>query len=160
MKNLLTLVCIISFLNLGCKKKACCVIIDTFVSINYVDADNADLLDPTNPNVIKADDIEIYYLENGQKQRVYNGNLDLSKNFKILKTPNSDKYYLSLSVSADLNENGISTTYLEVKKYNFTDTLTATIDKSSSSTRVNKVWYNGAYKGNAKEKTVTFTVVK
>lgn len=167
MKNLIILCCLFSIIVSGCKKNSETpnnVVLDRFVSIAYLNANenNSDLLDPSNPNAIKADDIEIFYLENGEKHRVYNANFDLPKNFKIGKAPNNEYYHLSVAVSTSLDKNNIGTTYIQVNKYNFTDTLTTTIYKSEdgNATRVSKVWYNGVFKVNGMETSPMFTIVK
>lgn len=58
-----------------------------------------------------------------------------SKNFRILKTSNNGSYFLSLLLSENLNKKGLSTTYREVKKFNFTDTITAVVNKTESTSR-------------------------
>lgn len=164
MKNSIILFCLFSLMSFGCKKKTDTnqVVVDTFVSIAYSNSNegNKDLLDPANPNGIKAEDIQIYYLENGVKRRVYDANSDLTKNFKIGKAPNNDRYYLSVAVSTDLDKTDRSTTYIQVDKLNFTDTLTAEIYKHGSITKVGKVWYNGVFKVDGKETTPIFNVAK
>lgn len=160
MEKLMILLCLFSFMSQGCKKGESQIskVNDTFVSISYSDLNNADLLDPDNPNAIKADDIEIYYLENGEKHRVYNATFDLPKNFKIGKSPNDGRYYFSIAVSEIPDKKGVSTTYIEIKDRTV-DTLTTTLYKSESITRVTQAWYNNTLKWDG-EGVATFNVIK
>lgn len=132
--------------------------VDTFVSISYLDETGKDLLDSSNSNSIKEKDIEIYYLVDGQKRHVYDPAMDLPKNFKIEKDPVNNKFYLDLFVSAIVDKDGISTTYIEIKNRS-TDTITARIYNSSSLTKVTDGWYNGkiAEKTNGE---IMFSVIK
>lgn len=161
MCKLIALVCCYSIVLFGCKKstdKPDNFNVETFVSITYSDGMKTDLLDPSNANAIKEEDIEVYYLENGQKRHIYDPELDLPKNLKIEKDSVGGKFYLDLAVSTSIDEKGISTTYLEIKNRS-TDTITAQLHKSKSSIRVTEAWYNGK-EWEEKNGKAMFSIVK
>ena len=60
------------------------------------DANGINFLNPVNANAFQANQIDIYYLIDGEKQRVYNGNLDYPENFSIEVDESTDRYFMSL----------------------------------------------------------------
>lgn len=149
----------------GCKRNdPGGVIISINVSIAYSDSEHADLLNPAHPDCIKAGDIEIYYLENGEKHLAYNSWSDAPYGFRIIEGPGG-RFYLASSVGIATDKNGISTTYIAIKNRS-EDTLTALINKRGGGriTTVDKVWLNGKLVwetgGDSSAGGATFEIIK
>lgn len=90
---------------------------ETF-AIAFVDNAGQDLLDKETPNYWTEDDLNIYYLKDGEKELVFNGNLSMPKNFWIYDPDNyngveDSNCHLELLLSSYLDEDGFSTTYIE-----------------------------------------------
>lgn len=123
----------------SCKDEEC-MVVDTAIQIYYIDENGEDLLDPEHEYAISAENLEIYYLEGGEKKRVYDPNMDYPKNFSI-KTDANGQHYLSLTVSHHVTE-GVSTTYLEVAERGMMDELRTEIQRSECMRAIGKAWYN------------------
>ncbi len=162
MKSTLTILMALTFFSLGCKKSNQTARFDleiqTFISVKS--AQGADLLNPQNSGSIKADDIDIYYLKDGKKERILNSLADFPENFRIVKNDNGS-YSIKLFVSEYPDIKNISTTYIEFKGRG-TDTITAEIVKNPSAVYFTKLWYNSELKwgGNNEQGIAHFEIVK
>ena len=151
-----------TFFSLNCKKSnqpaRFALVVHSFISVKSVDG--ADLLNPQNSGSIKADDIDIYYLKDGKKERIFNSLADFPENFRIVKNDNS-RYSIKLFVSEYPDSKSISTTYIEFKDRG-TDTITAEIVKTPSAVYFTKLWHNSALKwgGNNEQGIAHFDIVK
>lgn len=116
----------------------------TGVEISFKSESGADLLDPHLADGIKAEDIDIYYLKNGMKVRVYDAMMDRPENFGIEQHDNGT-YFMKLFISEYLDAENISTTYIEIKGHG-TDTLLAKMVKKSGVVYFTELLYNGALK--------------
>lgn len=120
-------------------------LVSTSYSIFIKDSLGNDLLDPDN-GTISAEDINIYYLQNGEKKRVYNSRYDYPENFRILQTEDgTEQYYLVVFANDEANTDSISTTYIEFRKEEI-DTLEAKITEKPGLFIATTAWYNGVLK--------------
>jgi hypothetical protein len=73
--NVLTCIRLLLCLGLfsSCEKVECCVNMDTGMAIRYVDSAGNDLLNPATAGAFTSQTIDVYYLRDGQKKRVFNG---------------------------------------------------------------------------------------
>jgi len=71
--------------------------IDVHSDFYVLDHEGNDLLDPDNPDAIGSDDLDIYYVIDGEAERFYESNLDAPKGFSIYE-PEGDyeKYRIRL----------------------------------------------------------------
>jgi hypothetical protein len=162
MKNTLLLSITLCLLMLGCKKKDAPekFSLAAGIEIHIKSPDGKNLLDPNIPGYFRSEDINIYYLKNGVKERVSDMLMDTPENFRIAESEAGENY-LILGVSQNPDQAGISTTYIEFNNGEFTDIVTAEIIKNSSVSYYNKVWYNNELKFDpATMKYPTIEVVK
>ena len=139
MKKLLVTAFLLSIF-MACNDK-CCTDIDLDIQLSFVNADDEDLLDTNLENSIRSDEINLYYLINGQKVRVIDNQIDRSENFNVSYSEYFKKNVLHLVVSHHLDENNQSITFLELNQ-NDTDTIKCSIIERGNVTFINTVWYN------------------
>ena len=165
-KNILPFLTILLLVT-GCKKneETAAFVLSTRVTFSITSVNGTDLLSPQNSGSIKADDIDIFYLKKGVKERVYEANLDSPEHFSILKTEIGNSflkkgiYYFGVMLNEDVNAENISTTYIEIEGRG-TDTITAYISKKPGIVSVQKVWYNGTLKWKFEDGYPGFELVK
>ncbi|TXK33816.1 hypothetical protein FVR03_18410 [Pontibacter qinzhouensis] len=115
---------------------------DTAVEISIVSAAGEDLLDPALPNAIGQAAIKVSYLQQGRPVQVMNSNLDYQNGFLIYR---SSHYTLRLFPSEHIDQQGRSTTYLQLKESEPADTLVCQLKQlhhQSASVVVSKIWHN------------------
>ncbi|MBB6680266.1 hypothetical protein H4O20_02300 [Aequorivita sp. 609] len=160
MKAIVTLI-VLTFLT-ACSKdnetEKVAVFFDTAVEISLKDHSGIDMLNPNNQNAYRADEIKIYYLVNGEKQEIFDPNMDYPRNFLIYQ--NENEYRIRIFQNSVETEE-LPITYVEWNE-NETDTLQAEYDRTyNNQPRVQKVWFNGELKwdGQNGEKGF-FTIIK
>jgi hypothetical protein len=129
----------------ACEKKGG-DIIDNDIAIRYTDSIGNDLLNPISPNAIKAADIDLYYIIDGIKKRVYDPNMDTPENFKIEYSETLKSYILVIFLNDKYDSNKFSETIIEFG--NRSDTLRANWDVSENGNSIayHNVWYNSEMK--------------
>jgi hypothetical protein len=160
MKKILLLLAAI--LILGCstdedEKVNCCTIIDTGVSIKYVNEDGENLFE-LDGGLTEAD-IAIYHKINNEWVKYYEGNLDYPKGFRIVEREDGTGTYLVVFPSTTIIENNYSETKIEFSKSDF-DVLKTEIDRSNSNEIVTKVWYNDELKWEGNQTERMFEILK
>lgn len=166
MKNIILTFLISVFFTVACKKNEHIqsVVLETAIDISISNAEGMDLLNPQTSGYIKAEDVNIYILKNGIKEKVFKATADFPENFYIFKVEQeinylkNGTYYLRLFLSETTNAGNISTTYLDIKGH--TDTITAYVENKPGSTVVTKVWFNGDLKYEASKSYHTFEIIK
>lgn len=114
---------------------------DTEFRFEVYNTNSISLLDPTNPSAFQESQIDIYYLVDGEKQKVYNGNLDLPENFSIEVDELTDKYVMVLSPN-DEADGSTSATYIQWNEEN-TDTVTCEFARGKEHMITTQIAYNG-----------------
>ncbi len=132
--------------------------VDVNLFMNVTDSAGHDLLDPAYQGSYNADSIKLYYLINGETQEVFDGRLDMPRNFRILKLNDSSKYVIQIGLNAD-ESSALPVTYIQWK-YNDMDTITATYNRSEGSIICTKVWYNGILKWEAYKTSRSIQIIK
>ncbi|MCC9136463.1 hypothetical protein ACFSKU_06390 [Pontibacter silvestris] len=119
------------------KTTDCCTVVDTGIAIAYTNAEGENWL---KQQELTEENIQVYYLNHGQKEKMYRGNLDKPKMFSIYPD-NSGKEILGLSPS-DYIENSKSRTLIEFSDTEV-DTVDCLFDTKGNNTICTEVWYNG-----------------
>lgn len=118
---------------------------DVVTNISY-HKDGHAILGPSNA-LYTADNIKVYYLQNGEKKEVNEGNLDVSKGFLIMKDDSTGLNYLKLYPNTQLEKNSSTATTLIQFGNDFTDTVVCNINQpNNKSYIVTRVWYNNQIK--------------
>lgn len=148
MKKIILIFCLA--LSFSCKKDEPQFSIDTGVFIAYKDSNNQDLLAPSTPNNIKAEDIDIYRLLNtGQKKQIYDANMDMPESFAIGKSSNGIDYLMTLGLApcSDCYSTQNKATFFIRYKDGSEDTLVGeyNADRTYHITLL-KIWINGTLK--------------
>lgn len=118
-------------------------------AIAFVDSTGQDLLDKETSNYWTEDDLDIYYLKDGEKELVFNANLDMPKNFWIYDPDNykgveDSNCHMELLLSSYLDEDGYSTTYIEFPGGEM-DTLRLKGRLTQAGFFGDTLWYNGEF---------------
>lgn len=132
----------------SCQEKEepdCCTNIDTSFRFNVLDSDQLDLLDPSNPEHLKLQDLVVSFLLDGEKVEVYDSKINHLRSFPRIIEPEPlagvDKYVLNVILNSSKDEE-MPTTYLEWKDGSV-DTLEAEFHRSSNTVILIKLWLNG-----------------
>lgn len=120
--------------------------IKTDIQISYIDKNGIDLLNSSNPNAIKAADIDLYYLKNGIKTRVFDPNMDTPENFKIGYSETQHVYIITIYINEYYDTNKMSETYIEFGDRSDTIKASWYANKSRSNIHYINVWYNNELK--------------
>ncbi|MEM6843057.1 MAG: hypothetical protein AAF632_12585 [Bacteroidota bacterium] len=121
MKNKLVGYCFLASIIMSCNEDDIGYNLDTEFVFEVYNADGINLLDPANATAFQASQIDIYYEVDGEKQRVYNGNLENPKNFSIRVDELTDRHTMVLGPNDGTNES-TTVTYIQWNK-NDTDTV-------------------------------------
>ena len=120
--------------------------IKTDIQISYIDKDGNDMLNPLGLNTVKEADIDLYYLKDGIKTRVYDGNMDNPENFKIGYSETQHIYLITIFINEFYDANKISETYIEFGDRSDTIKASWYANKSRSNIYYLNVWYNNELK--------------
>lgn len=115
--------------------------LETGLDFRVVSPEGIDLLNPNNENSFLTETIKIYYLIDGDVQEIYNSNLSLPRNFKIVSPEDSgiEEYYMSIFLNNSVPEDAI--TYVEWNETD-TDTIRANFNNGNNHSILTKAWYN------------------
>ncbi|WP_076668523.1 hypothetical protein [Pontibacter indicus] len=125
----------------ACEKEEGDVIINTAIELRFTDAIGHNLLDPATPNAFSQEEIELYYLVNGERKLTLDGSLDYPKHFFVFQA--GTQHIMRLFPSLH-EENMRTQTYIRLSETD-TDTISCAIKrwgKGNQSAAVTKVWYN------------------
>jgi len=151
MKKILLLIAVTLIASCTTDEKDCCTIIDTGVSIKYLNEEGGNLFELEGG--LNVADINIYHKINNEWVRYFEGNLDYPKGLRTVER--EDGTYLIIFPSTTIVENGYSETKIEFSESD-SDILKTQVDKNSSNEIVTKVWYNDELKweGNHTERII------
>jgi hypothetical protein len=112
------------------------------VYVKYVNQKGEDLLNPDHAHAITESNTNLYYLINGKKKKIFKGNLDYPKMFRIGNDFISDyhDYVMVIFANTPRGQN-TATTYIAFEDYP-TDTLKVQYE-TGNGVAVTKAWYNG-----------------
>lgn len=153
---------IISFLILlvfaaGCKKIDGPVNISAAANILLLDTEGNNLL--TSPQKVKIEDIQLYYVNDGQAVSANNGLMNAPKGFEIIKDQNGQEF---LRVYLNINDDKYPLTLIRFSESD-TDTIKTEFSRNNESVLCSKIWYNEILKWDVNDRSARdeqFTVVK
>jgi len=158
MRKLLLLNLPVFFL-LSCEKdepENCCTIMDTGVSIKYINESGENLLQ--TENALDISDLKVFHKVDSEWEEYFEGNLDNPKGLSELEI-NGEKF-LRISTSIRTDSNHISETKLSFSE-NDEAIIKTEISKNANNTLVEKIWYNGSLKWEREDNVPRrFTIVK
>ena len=127
------------------------------IDIGIRNANGEDLLNPSNPNSYKADNIKLYYLINGKKIEINDPKMATPRNFIIYEK--DGEYRIGVTQNYSETES-LPITYIEWNP-NETDTLQAEVYRNGGLIRSIKTWFNGELMWDAESETEPFfTIIK
>lgn len=137
------------------RKKICCTVVSTEIDMSVNDSTGNDLLDPSFPGSYKEDSIRLYYLVNGKRVEVYDPNMDSPRNFFIYHdTPG----YVIRVFPNDDKSSEYPVTYIDWNQHD-EDTIRCELTRTSGTTVVTKVWFDGQLKWQAGTRRY-FSIIK
>ncbi|MDO5969950.1 hypothetical protein Q4Q35_09020 [Flavivirga aquimarina] len=113
--------------------------LDVGLEFSVLNSQNEDILNPENPNHLDVANIKLLYVINGEKQEVYNPNLDNPRNFMIYKHENEYRIKITLNHS---ETSGKSITYIQWNDSDV-DTIEVNINRTQNSILQDEIWLNG-----------------
>ncbi|SHF92414.1 hypothetical protein SAMN05444483_103249 [Salegentibacter echinorum] len=159
MKKLVLLLGFVAFFSISCDKddpSNCCVIMDTGVTIKYVNETGENLLEKDGALSIK--DITLFHKVDSEWEQYFKGNLDIPTGLEEVSMPEGK--YLGIATSLDVDENNISETKIRFSETD-EDIIKTKLNFSSNNTIVDKVWYNRELKWERTNKNPrNFVIVK
>lgn len=111
------------------------------VALSFVDEQGNDRLDPDHSSPLTESNLEIFYLKDGKKERVFDGNLDYPKNFVIKYSEGEENSKMMLWISNYIEEDGNTKTLIEFPG-GTVDTVTMEPLTKDANSAV-KIWYDG-----------------
>ena len=132
---------------------------DSQIQFSVKNEQGLDLLNPSNEYSYKEDLIDIYWVIDSVKTRIYDANLDLPKFFVISNNSNNE-YFFHLFLNTNTDENTRSLTYI---KWNDTeeDKIECEFRKGENYIIRQKVWYNDVLVFNYEENSEPyFEIIK
>lgn len=111
------------------------------IGLSFVDEQGNDRLNPDHSSPFTENNLEIYYLKDGEKERVFNGNLDYPKNFKLYISEGEENSRLQLALSNHVEGDGNTQTLIE-----FPDGTVDTVTMKPLNGYANsaeRLWYDG-----------------
>jgi hypothetical protein len=156
MKNIVLILSIFFILN-ACEKDETMENKQNIIHISYTNSIGDDLLDENTVNHIDPSNIDIYYLNEGSKIRVYDENMDLPENFRIYFNQTYDKYFLQIQLSHFVIDN-LSETYIHINED--VDTIKCEYEIIDNGYSFRKVWYNSILKINSDNWTEFIEITK
>lgn len=128
---------------LGCEAdpRICCISFDTNMRIAVQSPSKVDMPDPQSSK-FNAENIDVFDKTASGHVRVFNGNMDQPKRFRIAQHPTTGKYELQLGLNLTMI-NGLSETLIKFGD-NVADTIRAVIVKNGGNTTVSKVTVGSA----------------
>lgn len=136
-------------------EKICCTIIDTEVSIKYINEDGQNLFEIEDG--LTADEITIYHKINDEWIEYYKGNLDHPKGIFVVEREEGS--FLKIFPSSTIVEDTYSETKIEFSESD-SDVLRTEIEKKNSNEIVTKVWYNDELKWERNQSERMFEILK
>ncbi|MEP6262807.1 MAG: hypothetical protein ABJ092_14620 [Gillisia sp.] len=155
MKKILLLIAVILIASCTTDEKDCCTIIDTGVSIKYLNEEGENLFEIDGG--LNVADINIYHKISNEWVKYFEGNLDYPKGLRTVER--EDGTYLVIFPSTNIVENGYSETKIEFSNSDF-DILKTEVDKKNSNEIVTKVWYNDELKWEGNQSARIIEIVK
>jgi|SRR5699024_5162449 len=162
----ISILLIVGFLMASCSSPNAATGPNVVVYIKYINKKGENLLNPDRTHAITEKNTNLYYLINGKKVKVYEGNLDNPKHF-FIKYDSTDYYkdpsmwgYLMRVFPNTPDGQDTATTYIVYKDYP-TDTLKVQYKRNNGiDVYVTKVWYNGELRweaGHHRRRVLTIT---
>jgi len=151
MKKILFVITVALIVSCSTEENDCCTVIDTGVSVVYLNEEGDNLLEVENG--LKVEEINIYHKINNEWVRYFEGNLDYPKGLRTVVR--DDGTYLVIFSSTTIVENDYSETKIEFSETD-SDILKTEVQKKNSNEIVTKVWYNDELKweGNQSERII------
>lgn len=151
MKKILILIAVTLIASCTTDEKVCCTIIDTGVSIKFLNEEGENLFEIDGG--LNVADIDIYHKINNEWVKYFEGNQDYPKGLRTVER--EDGIYLIIFPSTTIIENDYSETKIEFSEYD-SDILKTQVAKENSNEIVTKVWYNDELKweGNQTERII------
>lgn len=115
----------------------CCVVVDTAVTIKYVNDNNENLLE--GENSIDVNNIKVFHKIDSEWKEYFEGNMDYPKGLTTVEI--NGENFLRIFVSTDIDENQVSETKLEFSDNN-EDIIKTELNLSANNTIITRVWYN------------------
>lgn len=155
MKNILILIAVTLIAGCSTDERDCCTIIDTGVSIKYLNEEGENLFEIDGG--LNLADINIYHKINNEWVKYFEGNLDYPKGLRTVER--EDGTYLVIFPSTAIVENSYSETKIEFSESD-SDILKTEVLKKNSNEIVTKVWYNDELKWEENQSERIIEIVK
>ncbi|RZL38188.1 MAG: hypothetical protein EOO96_03450 [Pedobacter sp.] len=137
---------LISMAFISCKKEISGPLIEASVSLSLVNAKGDDLLNPNSSNVINEGNVDVYILRKGNKIRLYEGNLDAAKFFKIRNIGNKYALQLYFDLEDESFKDNKITQYITFKDGSEIEVVGEFNSDRGKNKILQKIWIDGVLK--------------
>lgn len=137
---------LIVFTFVSCEDRIVGPNIDASVSLSIVNTKGDALLNPSAVGAITEEHTDIYLLKNGLKVRLYQGNLDAAKFFKIRRE--NDKYWLQMyfDIAEENFKDNKITQYIRYKDGSEDEIIGEFNSNRKRDKVLQQIWINGVAK--------------
>ncbi len=145
MKKILGIILLVLIIT-SCEKPIGGVVINADVSFSFVNSKGEDLLNLNTTGALTEENVDIYVLRNGLKVRLYQGNLDAAKFFKIRTENSKSRFQMYFDIGAEnFNENKI-TQFIRYKDGTEDEIVGEFNSDRKRNTLLQQIWINGLAK--------------
>ncbi|RZJ19749.1 MAG: hypothetical protein EON51_16745 [Acinetobacter sp.] len=130
----------------GCEKPIRGVVISADVNFLFVNAKGEDLLNANTLGALTEENVDIFVLKNGLKVRLYQGNLDAAKFFKIRTENGKSKFQMYFDINAENFIGNKITQFIKYKDGTEDEVVGEFNSDRKRNTLLQQVWINGVAK--------------
>ncbi len=142
MKKIL-IVALIALIVTGCEKIIGGVVIGADVNFSFINSKGEDLLNANTTGALIEENVDIYVLRNGLKVRLYQGNLDASKFFKIRSENGKNRFQMYFDISSENFSGNKITQFIRYKDGTEDEIVGEFNSDRKTNTLLQQIWING-----------------
>ncbi|TKC05600.1 hypothetical protein FA048_17935 [Pedobacter polaris] len=145
MKRILTIALFVLVV-FGCEKPIRGVDINADVSFLFLNSKGEDLLNTNTAGALTEENVDIYVLRNGSKIRLYQGNLDAAKFFKIRTENGKSRFQMYFDISTENFSGNKITQFIRYKDGTEDEIVGEFNSDRKRNTLLQQIWINGTAK--------------
>ncbi|WP_316787155.1 hypothetical protein [Pedobacter frigiditerrae] len=145
MKKILGIILLVLIIT-SCEKPIGGVVINADVSFSFVNSKGEDLLNLNTTGALTEENVDIYVLRNGLKVRLYKGNLDAAKYFKIRTENGKSRFQMYFDISPENFIGNKITQFIRYKDGTEDEIVGEFNADRKTNTLLQQIWINGVAK--------------
>ncbi|TCC87049.1 hypothetical protein EZ428_22895 [Pedobacter frigiditerrae] len=146
MKKKILGIALMSLIFIGCEKPIIGKVISADVNFLFINSKGEDLLSINTTGALTEENVDIYVLRNGSKIRLYQGNLDAYKFFKIRTENGKSRFQLYFDISPENFSGNRITQFIRYKDGTEDEIVGEFNSDRKRNTILQQIWINGIAK--------------